>query len=178
MSNPVYEAAARPDLSSPQTIRREISFKSGAETIAGDLVLPVTPGPHPAILTVAGTGPQNRYGDIVLADGTIRNHGRYVHISQRLAEAGIASLYWDKRGVGQSTGEGSQPGDAPGERDAYTSVMTDVEDAENALNFLAAQPEIDSQRIAVMGRLHLNRRRAYGHRRIYDPDLRGRAGLC
>jgi len=152
MSNPVYEATAHPELNSPNAVRREFFFKSGAETIAGDLVLPAGPGPHPAILTVAGTGPQNRYGDIVLADGTVLAHGRYVHISHRLAGAGIASLYWDKRGVGQSSGGGRQPGDPPGERDAYTSVMTDVEDAESALNFLASQPEIDEKRIAVMGR--------------------------
>ena len=152
MSNTPSGPAGHYDLNSPNVARREISFKGGAETLAGDLVLPATPGPHPAILTVAGTGPQNRYGDIVLADGTVLPHGRYVHISKRLAEAGIASLYWDKRGVGQSTGGGSKPGEAPGERDSYTSVMTDVDDAESALNFLAARPEIDPRRIAVMGR--------------------------
>jgi len=152
MFNTSSSPAGHHNLNSSNVVRREIFFKSGAETIAGDMVLPATPGPHPAILTVAGTGPQNRYGDIVLADGTVLPHGRYVHISKRLAEAGIASLYWDKRGVGQSTGGGRQPGDPPGERDFYTSVMTDVEDAESALNFLAAQSEIDPRRIAVMGR--------------------------
>ena len=133
-------------------VRRPISFKSGDETLAGDLVLPATPGPHPAILAVAGTGSQNRYGDMVLPNGTVRPHGRYIWISNRLAQAGIASLYWDKRGVGQSTGGGRNPGDPPQDRDAYTSVMTDVQDAESALNFLAEQPEIHSDRIAVMGR--------------------------
>ena len=152
MSNEPSGPAGHHDLNAPGVIRQEISFKSGAETMAGDLVLPATPGPHPAILTVAGTGPQNRYGDIVLADGTVLAHGRYVHISKRLAESGIASLYWDKRGVGQSTGDGRKPGDPPGERDSHTSVMSDVEDAESALNFLASRPEIDSKRIAVMGR--------------------------
>ena len=99
------------DLRAEDVVRRPISFKSGAETLAGDLVLPASSGPHPAILTVAGTGPQNRYGDIVLADGTVLPHGRYVDISSRLAQAGIASLYWDKRGVGQSSGGDRAPGD-------------------------------------------------------------------
>jgi len=133
-------------------IRRTISFKSGDETLAGDLVLPPSPGPHPAFLIVAGTGPQNRYGDVVQADGTVLPHGRYIWIANRLAQAGIACLTWDKRGVGQSTGGDRAPGDGPGERDSYTSVMTDVQDAHSALNFLSEQPEIDSARIAVMGR--------------------------
>lgn len=132
--------------------RRTISFKSGDETLAGDLVLPTTAGPHPAILGIAGTGPQNRYGDIVQPDGQVLPHGRYIWIANRLAQAGIASLFWDKRGVGQSTGGDRWPGDGPGERDSYTSVMTDVQDAESALNFLSEQSEVDSQRIAVMGR--------------------------
>jgi dipeptidyl aminopeptidase/acylaminoacyl peptidase len=133
-------------------VRRTISFRSGDETLAGDIVLPAKPGPHPAILSVAGTGPQNRYGDIVLPDGQVLPHRRYPWISNRLAQAGIASLYWDKRGVGQSSGGNRQPGDPPGERDAYTSVMTDVQDAESALYFLRKLPEVDPERIAVMGR--------------------------
>lgn len=132
--------------------RRTISFRSGEETLAGDLVLPGHPGPHPAILTIAGTGSQNRYGDMVLPDGKVLPHSRYRWISERLALAGIASLYWDKRGVGESSGGGRRPGDPPGDRDAYTSVMTDVQDAESALYFLANQPEVDARRVAVMGR--------------------------
>ncbi len=146
-------AVRDPDtLKAEGVIRHTISFKSGEETLVGDIVLPAKEGPHPAILGVAGTGSQNRYGDIVLPDGKVLPHGRYPWIAKRLAQAGIASMYWDKRGVGQSTGGGRKPGDPPGERDSYTSVMTDVQDAESALNFLSEQPEVDATRIAVMGR--------------------------
>lgn len=133
-------------------MKRTVFFRSGKETLVGDLVLPEGPGPHPAILAVAGTGPQNRYGDMVTPEGEVLPHSRYRWISRRLAQAGIASFYWDKRGVGQSTGGDRLPGDPPGDRDAYTSVMTDVEDAESALYFLSEQPEVDAARIAVMGR--------------------------
>ena len=152
MSNDPFHSGDYRVLQGTNIIRRAVTFQSGGETLAGDLVLPAAPGPHPAILAVAGTGPQNRYGDIVQADGTVLPHGRYIWIANRLAQAGIASFYWDKRGVGQSTGGERQPGDAPGERDSYTSVMTDVEDVHSALNFLSAQAEIDSEHIAVMGR--------------------------
>ena len=130
---------------------RGILFTSGTETIAGDLVLPDGEGPHPALLTVAGTGPQNRYGDWVEPDGTIRLNPRHRWVGERLAAAGIAQLRYDKRGVGESTGGGGGPGAPPGRRDEYADVLTDVEDAESAVEFLAAQPEIDSSRITVMG---------------------------
>jgi dipeptidyl aminopeptidase/acylaminoacyl peptidase len=139
-------------LSPKGVLRRTLSFQSGEETLVGDLVLPARPGQHPAILAVAGTGSQNRYGDMVQRNGRVDPHGRYIWISHRLAQAGIASFYWDKRGVGMSSGGQRDPGDPPGERDAYTSVLTDVEDAESALHFLSRQPEVDPQRIAVMGR--------------------------
>lgn len=139
-------------LSAQGVVTRAVSFKSGDETLAGNLVLPDKPGPHPAVLVVAGTGNQNRHGDIIRADGTILPHARYPWICSRLAQAGIATLSWDKRGVGQSTGGKRQPGDPPGERDSYASVMTDVQDAESALHFLVDQVEIDRERVAVMGR--------------------------
>lgn len=44
------------------------------------------------------------------------------------------------------------PGDPPGNRDSYTSLLTDIDDAGSALHFLAEQPEVDRERIAVMGR--------------------------
>lgn len=44
------------------------------------------------------------------------------------------------------------PGDPPGNRDSYTLLLTDVDDAGSALHFLAEQPEVDRKRIAVMGR--------------------------
>ena len=131
--------------------RREISFPSGLETLAGDLVLPAGRGPFPALLSVAGTGPQNRYGDQVLPDGTVEAHPRHRWVGDRLAAAGIAQLCWDKRGVQASTGGPRKAGDPPGERDAYTSPLTDVEDLLAALAFLDGRPEIDSRRITVMG---------------------------
>lgn len=132
-------------------VRRPVFFSSGEETLAGDLILPTEIGPHPALLNIAGTGAQNRYGDPVAPTGEVTAHGRDLWVSNRLAQTGIASLCWDKRGVGESTGGNRKPGDPPGERDSYATVMTDVQDAESALTFLANQPEIDPKRIAVMG---------------------------
>ncbi|HEX5590680.1 MAG TPA: prolyl oligopeptidase family serine peptidase [Candidatus Limnocylindrales bacterium] len=136
---------------SGRVTRTEVRFPSGAETLAGDLVLPAGDGPHPALLTVAGTGPQNRYGDQVRPDGTVEPHPRHRWVGDRLAAAGIAQLCWDKRGVQGSTGGPRAAGDPPGDRDAYTSPLTDVDDLLAALAYLDGHPAIDSRRITVMG---------------------------
>lgn len=131
--------------------RTAVRFPSGRETLAGDLVLPAGDGPHPALLSVAGTGPQNRYGDQVRPDGSVEPHPRHRWVGDRLAEAGIAQLCWDKRGVQASTGGPRAAGEPPGDRDAYTSPLTDVDDLLAALAFLDGHPAIDSHRITVMG---------------------------
>jgi pimeloyl-ACP methyl ester carboxylesterase len=69
-------------------------------------------------------------------------HGMFKITAERLAAAGIASLRWDKRGVGESTG---------GSRQLYSDLLTDVEDAMRALEALRAAIGIDPTRIAVLG---------------------------
>lgn len=131
--------------------RVEVSFPSGDETLVGDLVLPDGDGPFPALVTVAGTGPQNRYGDQVLPDGTVSPHPRHRWVGDRLADAGIAQLCWDKRGVQASSGGDRSHGDPPGDRDAHASVETDVADVKAAIEFLATRSEVNAERIVVMG---------------------------
>ncbi|HZZ43450.1 MAG TPA: alpha/beta fold hydrolase [Tepidisphaeraceae bacterium] len=73
------------------SVREEkFSFKNGNVTLAGSLLLPFTPGPHPAVVFVHGSGPSSR--------NDYRLHASY------FAANGVASLIFDKRGVGESTG--------------------------------------------------------------------------
>ncbi len=113
--------------------------------------MPDTPGPHPGFLNIAGTGSWDRFGDGFTPAGEVIVDGRDRWVSEQLARAGFACLFWDKRGVGQSTGGGRKPGASPGNRDQYTDVLTDVQDAESALKALASRPEVDANRIGVMG---------------------------
>ncbi len=137
--------------SNDQVSRVEVRFPSGSETLVGDLVLPAGDGPHPVVLSVEGTGQQNRHGDHILPDGTPQPRTRQRWVGERLAAAGIAQLCWDKRGVGASSGGDRAPGDPPGIRDAHASPRTDVEDLLAALAFLRDHPSIDRRRITVMG---------------------------
>lgn len=120
----------------PAGVREEeVSFESGDITIAGTLAIPAGEEPLPAALFLHGSGPVDR-------DGNAANlpMDAYRQLAHGLAEAGIASLRFDKRGVGASGG------------DAAIASRTDlVDDASAALGFLKDRPEIDASRILVVG---------------------------
>jgi alpha-beta hydrolase superfamily lysophospholipase len=75
----------------------EVHFSSGGNTLAGVLVLPTTPGPHPAVVFVNGSGETDRTG-----------HGLCPPLWRHFARHGFASLSWDRPGVGRSTGDFEQ----------------------------------------------------------------------
>lgn len=104
----------------------DVQFRNNDVTLSGTLVMPATPGPHPAVVWIHGRGKAARAG--------FRGFARV------LAQRGIASLIYDKRGVGASTGDHDKSG------------MHDfAADALAALEFLATRAEIDRQQIGVHG---------------------------
>jgi pimeloyl-ACP methyl ester carboxylesterase len=82
---------------------REVRFAgAGSIELAGTLVLPAVGEnqPVPGVVLIAGSGPTDRDGNNRLVPQKI---DLLKQIAEQLAEAGIASLRYDKRGVGQST---------------------------------------------------------------------------
>ena len=76
----------------PPYRREELTFRNGSVALSGTLLLPRSAGLHPGIVFLHGSGAESRWGTpFFLAD--------------RFARAGIAALVFDKRGVGQSTGD-------------------------------------------------------------------------
>jgi alpha-beta hydrolase superfamily lysophospholipase len=67
--------------------------------LSGTLLLPEGQGPWTAVLLVAGSGPTDRDGNNPLLPAPIDNLRR---LAQAFAARGIASLRYDKRGVGGS----------------------------------------------------------------------------
>lgn len=112
-----------------------LTFSSSGHTLSGTLTVPAGPGPFPAALIVPGSGPVDRD----------RNHKRQrLEVTRRLADAltgaGLATLRYDKRGVGQSEGEFLRAG-----------FDDNADDAEAALDALASSPAVDSGRVVLVG---------------------------
>ncbi len=70
---------------------QEVTFDNDNVRLAGSLVVPPGPGPFPALVFVHGSGPQTRESYRLAAD--------------RFARGGVACLFYDKRGTGDSSGD-------------------------------------------------------------------------
>ncbi|MEJ8836197.1 alpha/beta hydrolase [Ramlibacter sp. AN1133] len=77
----------------------ELALPTAWGHLAGTLTLPDSPAPWAAALLIAGSGPTDRDGNNPLLGTRIDNVKRLAHA---LAARGIASLRYDKRGVGAS----------------------------------------------------------------------------
>jgi len=117
-------------------LEREIAFASGDLTLVGTLTLPLAgERPFPAALFLHGSGPIDRDGN---AQGMEMD--AYRQLAHVLAEAGVASLRFDKRGVGESDGI------------SKTASRDDLlADARAALEALREQPEVDPTRCILVG---------------------------
>jgi len=102
----------------------------------GTLLLPDAPGPHPALLLVAGSGPVDRDGNLP----SLHNDSLRL-LAEGLAARGIATLRVDKRGVGAS--HGAAPNEAALNFGAY------VDDAVSWMHALTADPAI--ARVGLLG---------------------------
>lgn len=76
-----------------------ISLDAASGTVAGTLRLPPDAGKAPVVLIVAGSGPTDRDGNSAMIPG--RNDSLRM-LAEALAQAGFASVRYDKRGIGAS----------------------------------------------------------------------------
>ena len=74
-----------------------VSTPAGA--LEGSFLCPATPAPWPAVLLIAGSGPTDRNGNSAGLPGA--NNSLQL-LAEALADRGIASLRYDKRGIGGS----------------------------------------------------------------------------
>ena len=106
----------------------QISVTSRELTLAGCFTRPDAPVPHPTALLLAGSGPLDRDGN---ARRMPLNLSR--DLARLLAEHGWASVRYDKRGVGASTGQYLP-----------TGFYDELADAEAVLMWLHARPEVST----------------------------------
>jgi len=105
LSLPLTLTPGQDKLNRPQTpvgpfpyAQEEVSFSNGEARLAGTLVLPEGYSRQtPVLIMVSGSGQQDR-------DETVFEHRPFAVIADALGRAGIATLRYDDRGVGGSTG--------------------------------------------------------------------------
>ncbi len=117
----------------PYALRDAVYTSADGTTLAGTMTLPSTPGKHPAVVLISGTGEQDR-------DMTLGDHRFFAVVADHLTRAGIAVLRVDDRGVGGSGGNTSE-----------TGFDGKVEDVVAGMAWLAVQPEIDAARVGLVG---------------------------
>ncbi len=76
----------------------KIENKKDSLTLAATLTTPKGNGPFPVVITISGSGPQDR-------DETLFGHKPFLVIADHLAKNGIATLRFDDRGTAESTGD-------------------------------------------------------------------------
>jgi len=80
----------------PAVVESPYTIRSGALELGGTLTVPRgVSGPMPVAVIIAGSGPTDRNGNSLMG---IRPNS-YAQLAWRLAERGIASLRYDKRGM-------------------------------------------------------------------------------
>lgn len=125
---------------------RTLHFAGGDGTeLAGSLRLPSAEGrTFPGVLLVAGSGPTDRNGNNPLS---ARRLDTLKLIAERLAEAQIASLRFDKRGVGAST-VAPRDVEAKARFFRWDNAIHDVVAAHGALS---DQPTVDVHCTGLLG---------------------------
>lgn len=130
------EAEARHEPAAEGLVEHEIAFASGNLALAGTLTTPEGGmAPFTAAVFVHGSGPVDRDGNAV---GLTMD--AYRQLAHALARAGVASLRFDKRGVGASDGVFNS---------ASRSDLLD--DLHAAVEALRSQPNVNPDRIILIG---------------------------
>jgi dienelactone hydrolase len=113
-----------------------LAISSPLGPLPGVLTLPAGAGPFPAVVMVAGSGPND-------ADETVGPNKPFRDIAAGLAAAGVASLRYDKRTLAYAQKSAANAGFG------IDDEVTD--DAVTAAKLLAQQPHIDARRVFVLG---------------------------
>ncbi len=137
----------------------DLTIEAQGAALAGTFSTPSTPGPHPAALILAGSGKIDRDGDAKRMP---------LHVSHDLAALlnahGWASLRFDKRGVGASTGDYLR-----------TGFHDELADADAALAWLLAREDVGP--VIVVGH-SVGASFAAELAAQYGPELAGAAMLA
>ena len=111
----------------------EVTIAGEDVSLAGTLGIPEGTGPFPAVILFTGSGLQDR-------DENVMGFRVFGELADHLTRSGIAVLRCDDRGFGRSVGE----------LDNLTDSIFAC-DASLMLDYMLDQPEIDPDRIGILG---------------------------
>jgi uncharacterized protein len=127
----------------------EVNWEVGPTTVYGTMVRPFGPGPFPAVVMVAGSGPTDRDWNSPLLPGS---NGSARLIAEAFAQAGIASLRYDKRASGPHVRENLPL------LIGKMSMQSHVDEFAGAVRTMASQAYVHDDRIFALanseGTLH------------------------
>jgi pimeloyl-ACP methyl ester carboxylesterase len=129
--------AAAQALAAPAS-EQPVTLETAGGAVHGTLRLPAAEGKVPVVLIVAGSGPTDRDGNSAMIPG---HNDSLKMLADALAQAGFASLRYDKRGIGAS--RAGAPDESQLRFDTY------VEDGAAWITKLKADPRFGS--VAVIG---------------------------
>jgi alpha/beta superfamily hydrolase len=128
---------ARPQDPSPDPAYnvQEVKFVNRTDKVllTGIYSKPGVKGPFPVIVLISGAGQQNR-------DNELLDHRPFAVISDYLVKHGIATLRFDDRGVGESTGNYDS-----------SDIYNFAEDVKAAVTWLRERDDVDSAAIGLLG---------------------------
>ncbi|HEX9164785.1 MAG TPA: alpha/beta fold hydrolase [Gemmatimonadales bacterium] len=131
---PPPDYSAPPD--APYTAEEVTVPTPMGHTLAGTLTVPRGRGPWPVVITISGSGSQDRDEEIAM----VRGYRPFRQIADTLGRMGIAVLRMDDRGFGASGG------------DAATATSADfARDIEAGVAFIRARRGFDGKRVFLLG---------------------------
>ena len=134
--------AELPEIERPQTPTGDVPYRESEVRIhntlddvwlAGTLTAPVGDKAHPAVLLIAGSGPNQR-------DSWFAGHRPFKVLADHFTRRGYVVLRTDKRGVYKSSGDFQK-----------ATIADFVRDARAAVEFLEHDARVDSTRIVLVG---------------------------
>ncbi len=120
----------------------EVTWQLDGITMHATYTRPEGQGPLPAVVLVAGSGPTDRDWCSPLLAGT-NGSGRL--LAAAFADAGIASLRYDKRVAGPYAAQNIQA------MVGRASMQSHLDELVAAVTFLTGQGDVDASRIAALG---------------------------
>ncbi|MBY0489277.1 MAG: lysophospholipase [Gemmatimonadaceae bacterium] len=123
----------------PYTAEHVVIPTTRGYTLAGTLTKPKGVAKAPVMITISGSGPQERDERL---GSVLPGYAIFREIADTLGRRGIAVLRYDDRGVGESGGADSR---------AKATSADFADDAQSVIAYLRTRPDIDATRIIVSG---------------------------